>query len=104
MSQALIDLDINHEEFKTIVNEKEKHDQMKEGIRNRKNGDEFSENTSAYKKMVVITVQAYAEARVNKKLFLVKMIDVQKGLGLKNMPDLVKKEICGIFETKGSMK
>ena len=38
--------------------------------------------------MVVITVQAYAEARVHtikvgsKKLFWVKMIDVQKGLGL----------------------
>ena len=30
MSQALIDLDISHEEFKRIVNEKEKHDQMKE--------------------------------------------------------------------------
>ena len=28
------------------------------------------------------------------------MIDVQKGLGLKNMADLVRKEICGIFETK----
>ena len=34
MSQALIDLDINHEEFKTIVNEKEKYEQMKESIRN----------------------------------------------------------------------
>ena len=60
--------------------------------------------------MVVITVQAYVEARVhtikveNKKLFGVKMIDVQKGLGLKNMPDLVKKEICSIFETKNSTK
>ena len=56
--------------------------------------------------MVVITVQAYVEAGVhtikvkNKKLFWVKIIDVQKGLGLKNMPDLVRKEICGIFETK----
>ena len=30
MSQALIDLNICHEEFKTIVNEKEKYDQMKE--------------------------------------------------------------------------
>ena len=28
MSQALINLDITHEEFKTIVNEKEKYDQM----------------------------------------------------------------------------
>ena len=29
MSQALIDLDISHEEIKTIVNEKEKYGQMK---------------------------------------------------------------------------
>ena len=36
MSQALIDLDINHEEFKTIVNEKEKNGQMKKGIGNKK--------------------------------------------------------------------
>ena len=36
MSQALIDLDISHEEFKTIVNEKEKYEQMKESIRNTK--------------------------------------------------------------------
>ena len=34
MSQALIDLDISHEEFKTIVNEKEKYEKMKESIRN----------------------------------------------------------------------
>ena len=65
--------------------------------------------------MVVITVQAYAEARVhtikvgnkNDKLMIddwLKMIDVQKGLGLKNMPDLVKKEIFGIFETKSPIK
>ena len=30
MFQALIDLDISHEEFKTIVNEKEKYYQIKE--------------------------------------------------------------------------
>ena len=34
ISQALIDLEISHKEFKTIVNEKEKYDKMKEGIRN----------------------------------------------------------------------
>ena len=34
MSQALIDLDISHEEFKTIGNDKEKYEQMKESIRN----------------------------------------------------------------------
>ena len=44
MSQALIDLDINHEEFKTIVNEKEKYEQMRESIRNAKSRDELSEN------------------------------------------------------------
>ena len=44
VSQALIDLDISHEEFKTIVDEKEKYDQMKESIRNKKNKEDFSEN------------------------------------------------------------
>ena len=33
ISQALIDLEISHEEFKIIVNEKEKHENMKEIIR-----------------------------------------------------------------------
>ena len=44
MSQALIDLGISHEEFTTIVNEKEKYDQMKESIRNKKDKEDFSEN------------------------------------------------------------
>ena len=44
MPQALIDLDISHEEFKTIVNEKEKYDQMKESIRNKKDKEDFGEN------------------------------------------------------------
>ena len=43
MSQALIDLEISHEEFKTIVNEKEKYKQMKEGTRNTKSRDEKDE-------------------------------------------------------------
>ena len=45
MSQALIDLDITHEEFKTIVNEKEKYDQMKENIRNNRSKKELRENS-----------------------------------------------------------
>ena len=44
MSQALIELDISHEEFKRIVDEKEKNDQMKESIRNKKDKEDFSEN------------------------------------------------------------
>ena len=48
MSQALIDLDISHKEFKTIANEKEKYEEMKENIRNIKSTDqkhELSENS-----------------------------------------------------------
>ena len=42
---ALIDLDISHEEFKKIVYEKEKYDQMKESIRNTKSKRELCENS-----------------------------------------------------------
>ena len=45
MSKALIDLVISHEEFKTIVNEKEKYEQMKEIVKNTKSRDELSENS-----------------------------------------------------------
>ena len=39
MSQALIDLDIKHEEFKAIVNEIEMCEQMNGSIRNTKSRD-----------------------------------------------------------------
>ena len=45
MPQVLIDLEISHEEFKTIVNGKEKYDQMKESIRNTKSKSELRENS-----------------------------------------------------------
>ena len=60
--------------------------------------------------MVVITVQAYKNAEVhtitvkNKKLFWVNMCDVQKGLGIKNIYYLARKQVCGIFETKNLPK
>ena len=53
-----------------------------------------------------MTVQNYADAKVhtitirNRELFWVKMIDVQNGLGIKNISDLVRKIIQGIYETK----
>ena len=50
MSQALIDLDISHEEFKTIVNEKKKYEQMKESIRNTKSKGELSESNKENRK------------------------------------------------------
>ena len=41
-SQALIDLAISHEKFKTIFNEKEKYKKMKEDIRIIKSSDELN--------------------------------------------------------------
>ena len=43
MSQAFINLDISHEEFKTIVNKKEKYEEMKESVTNIKGRDEKDE-------------------------------------------------------------
>ena len=40
----------------------------------------------------------------NKELFWVKMIDVQKGLGVKNIPQFIRQEMCGIFERKDLTK
>ena len=45
MSEALIDLDISHEEFRPIVDEKGKYEEMKGSIRNTKGRDELSENS-----------------------------------------------------------
>ena len=55
-------------------------------------------------------VQNYTDAKVhtitvqNRELFCVKMIDVQKGLGIQNISDLVRKNIEGIYETKDFTK
>ena len=38
--QALIDLDISHEEFKTIVDEKQRYEQMEENVKKIKSSDE----------------------------------------------------------------
>ena len=56
--------------------------------------------------MVFITVEVYKYAQGHtitvrhRKLFWVKMRDIQDGLGIKNISDLVRKEVQGIFETK----
>ena len=90
MSQALIDLDISHEEFKTIVNGKEKYEQMKENIRNTKIVEILEEimKIQRFKKkkiffffmyiMVVITIENCTNAKVhtikveNRELFWIK--------------------------------
>ena len=60
MSQALIDLDISHEEFKAIVNEKEKYDQMKESVRNTKSKSELSKIVEIHRfKKIIFFVSIY---------------------------------------------
>ena len=60
--------------------------------------------------MVIIIVEAYQNARVhtitvkNKDFLCVKMKDVQDRLGIKNISDLLRKEICGRFGTKALTK
>ena len=49
ISQALIDMDINHEEFITILKEKDRHEMMKENLR--------SENEESYEIMRVSSVK-----------------------------------------------
>ena len=40
ISQVLIDMDISHEEFVTILNEKDRYGMMKENLKN-KNGESY---------------------------------------------------------------
>ena len=44
ISEAIIDLQISHEEFEMIVNEKKDYDKIKENIKNTKNKDDITEN------------------------------------------------------------
>ena len=61
-------------------------------------------------KMVDISVEKQTNAKVrtkrvsNKELFWVRMYDVQEEIGVKNMPDLVRKETQSIFRTKNPTK
>ena len=71
LSQALIDLEISHEEFKTIVNEEENYRRLKENIRMMKMSEKIVEickikkkNFSMYK-MAKISLEAYKKLCVN---------------------------------------
>ena len=54
ISQALIYLEISHEEFKTIVNEKEKYEKIKEDIRMIKGSGKFNKKEG---KKIVISIR-----------------------------------------------
>ena len=61
-------------------------------------------------KIYEISVQKSANAKgytiivINRRLFCVIMRDVEEGLGVKNISDLVRKEIHSIFEAKTPTK
>ena len=101
MSQALIDLEISYEEFKTNVNEKQRYVQMKEDISNIKSNDELRKKNRNNKKNI-------ESSQILKKMIFfcihikwLEMCDIQTGLGVKNMSDLAIKEIEGIYGKKG---
>ena len=48
ISQALIDMEISHEEFITILKEKDKYEKMKENVRNVSEKQENTRLNSAY--------------------------------------------------------
>ena len=52
ISRVLIDLEISHEEFKTILNEKEKYEKMKENFGMVKSSDELIENNKNIRKIM----------------------------------------------------
>ena len=60
ISQALIDMDISHEEFITILNEKDKYEKMKDNLRN--------ENEKSYEIMTLSSVKSKTYKNKNKKI------------------------------------
>ena len=59
ISQALIDMDISHEEFITILNEKDKYEKMKDNLRNK--------NEKSYEIMTLSSVKSKTYKNKNKK-------------------------------------
>ena len=92
---------------------------MKESIRMIKSRDKLGENNRSIRennnvfdmyKMLDISVKNFTDAKLhtitigNRRLFCVKMCDVQKRLGVENIYDLLRKEIWGIYETDNITK
>ena len=113
ISQVLVDLEITDEEFVTIVKEKEKYEKMRENIKNinekleEKTGKMRLNNVNSRAlksmflfciyKIYLISAERYKNAEKIRKIdkIWVSMKNVHNGLGVKNMSDLVLKEIYG---------
>ena len=127
ISQALIDMDISHEEFITVLKEKDIYDMMKDNLRD-KNGESYEiikfnskkpKNQASLKKkffFVYISIYIYimylvsSQGYINAGVDVLKirktgeiwpnMKDIESGLRVTNISDLVMKEIRGIYEKK----
>ena len=60
ISQALIDMDISHEEFITILKEKDRYGMMKDNLR--------SENGESYEIMIFNSVKSKTKKTKNKRI------------------------------------
>ena len=83
ISQSLMDLEISHEEFKTIVNEKEKYEKIKEDIRLMKFSDELDKEEGIKIKTTELWVKTMKMHRIKRFFFLNKYKCTK--LVLKNM-------------------
>ena len=113
ISQALVDLEITDEEFVTTVKEKEKYEKMRENIKNinekleEKTGKMRLNNVNSRAlksmflfciyKIYLISAERYKNAEKIRKTdkIWVSMKNAHNGLGVKNMSDLVLKEMYG---------
>ena len=104
VSKSVQDGIIDHDEFLAIMKEKKYYDSQNFEIKLKLRLFKFFFFLSIIR-MVVVTFENYLNARVhtvtvkNKDYFWVKMEDVQNNLGLKNLPCMVRRKICGKFET-----
>ena len=68
ISQPLIDLEISHEEFRTIVNEK-KYEKMKESVRNTKSSNNLNKEEGKKNKTTNLRVKIMEIHGIKKLLF-----------------------------------
>ena len=69
ISQALIDMEINHKEFVTILKEKDKYEKMKENLRSENEKQEIMRLSSINQKLKWKTVKNYWAFYAIKKIY-----------------------------------
>ena len=74
MSQALLDMDISHEEFVTILKEKDRYEMMKDNLRD-KNGESHEKRfTSSVKSKIQKNKNLFFFLRIYKREILLSLL------------------------------